>query len=97
MVLEMAVLTIKEGQTHAFEQAFQKAECIISRQKGYVSHSIQQCIKNDHSYVLLVYWTQLKDHTIGFRESADYLTWKSLLHHFYDPFPEVNHYMELTA
>jgi len=40
----------------------------------------------------LVEWEKLTDHTVGFRESAEYQEWKSLLHHFYDPFPIVQHY-----
>jgi len=35
----------------------------------------------------------LEDHTVGFRGSADYLEWKALLHHFYDPFPTVEHFV----
>jgi hypothetical protein len=30
---------------------------------------------------------------IGFRQSAQYQEWKRLLHHFYDPFPTVEHYV----
>jgi heme-degrading monooxygenase HmoA len=43
-------------------------------------------------YLLLVNWATLEDHTIGFRESAQYQEWRHLLHHFYDPFPDVAHY-----
>ena len=31
-------------------------------------------------------------HTIGFRQSQQYQEWKQLLHHFYEPFPTVEHY-----
>jgi len=34
----------------------------------------------------------LEDHMIGFRQSAEYQEWKRLLHHFYDPFPTVEHF-----
>jgi hypothetical protein len=34
----------------------------------------------------------LEHHTEGFRQSTQYLEWKQLLHHFYDPFPVVEHY-----
>ena len=37
-------------------------------------------------------WDTLEDHTVGFRGSAAYQDWKRLLHHFYDPFPVVEHY-----
>ena len=37
-------------------------------------------------------WQTLEDHTEGFRSSAAYGEWKRLLHHFYDPFPTVEHF-----
>ena len=43
-------------------------------------------------YLLLVRWQTLEDHTIGFRQSAEYQRWRALLHHFYDPMPDVLHY-----
>lgn len=33
-----------------------------------------------------------QDHTVGFRQSDEYQEWKRLLHHFYDPFPTVEHF-----
>jgi heme-degrading monooxygenase HmoA len=46
-------------------------------------------------YLLLVHWRRLEDHTVGFRGSAEYQRWRDLLHHFYDPFPTVEHYAPL--
>lgn len=92
MIVEAAVLHIKHGQTQAFEQAFRQAEPIISGMKGYQMHELKKCVENDHQYLLLVRWDTLEDHTIGFRTSEAYLQWKQLLHHFYDPFPVVEHY-----
>ena len=95
MILEVAVLNIKKGQEDMFQAAFKKAENIISSIDGYISHSLQKCIEKDHQYILLVKWETVEDHTIGFRQSTEYQEWKQLLHHFYDPFPEVNHYREV--
>jgi hypothetical protein len=39
-----------------------------------------------------VKWETLEDHTEGFRGSEEYQQWRFLLHHFYDPFPAVEHY-----
>ena len=39
----------------------------------------------------------LEDHTEGFRGSAEYERWRALLHHFYDPFPTVEHYETVTT
>ncbi len=92
MVLEVAVLDVIPGQEPAFENAFAKASSIIEGIPGYESHQLQRCIEKESRYVLLVNWRTLEDHTIGFRESGQYQTWKELLHHFYDPFPVVQHY-----
>lgn len=93
MVLEVAVLNIKPGQTKDFEAAFAEAQKIISSMNGYISHQLKKCLENDHQYLLLVEWERLEDHTVGFRGSQEYQRWKALLHHFYGPFPTVEHYI----
>ncbi|MBV7434932.1 antibiotic biosynthesis monooxygenase [Cardiobacteriaceae bacterium TAE3-ERU3] len=92
MILEVAPLQIKAGQSAAFEAAFAEAQHIIMGMDGYLSHELQRCLEDEHRYVLLVRWRDLKSHTEGFRGSPEYQQWKALLHHFYDPFPEVLHY-----
>lgn len=92
MILEVAVLDIRPGQEPAFEAAFAEAQDIIAGMKGYVSHQLQRCLEQENRYILLVNWETLADHTQGFRKSAAYQQWKALLHHFYDPFPVVEHY-----
>jgi heme-degrading monooxygenase HmoA len=92
MILEVATLQIKPGQTAAFEAAFAQAQKIIASTSGYLGHELQHCLEDDHQYVLLVRWATLEDHTVGFRQSAQYQAWRTLLHHFYDPFPTVLHY-----
>lgn len=92
MILEVAILHVKEGLSLEFENQFNKASAIISGMRGYISHELQKCIESERQYILLVRWETLTDHTEGFRGSAEYLEWKSLLHHFYDPFPVVEHY-----
>jgi len=97
MILEMAVLDVKPGMAEEFEQAFAKARHIIAGMNGCVSHELQKCVETLNRYVLLVQWETLEDHTVGFRESAQYQEWKSLLHHFYDPFPAVENYTVIPA
>jgi heme-degrading monooxygenase HmoA len=92
MILEVAVLNVKPGQGTAFESAFAVAQPIISSMPGYISHQLQRCIEEKDKYLLLVQWQRLEDHTVGFRQSPQYQEWRRLLHHFYDPFPTVEHY-----
>lgn len=92
MILEVALLEVIPGKKAAFEQDFAKAGVYISSIKGYIRHSIRKCLEQPNKYILLVEWETLEDHTVGFRQSAAYLEWKKLLHHYYDPFPVVEHF-----
>ncbi len=92
MILEVAILNVKSGLSAEFEVNFKKAEGIISSMKGYISHQLKKCIEEADKYILLVNWETLEDHEIGFRQSEEYQEWKALLHHFYEPFPIVEHY-----
>jgi len=95
MILEVAILDVIPGREAEFETSFGKAQKIISSMGGYVSHQLQKCIEKNNRYILLVIWETLEDHTVGFRESKEYQEWRKLLHHFYEPFPEVEHYQNV--
>lgn len=92
MILEVAILNVIPNKETQFEKDFATAGQYISAIKGYIKHSLSKCIEQPNKYILLVEWETLEDHTIGFRQSAEYLEWKKLLHHYYDPFPVVEHY-----
>jgi heme-degrading monooxygenase HmoA len=96
-VLEVARLDVRPGETEAFEAAFAEAQHIIAAMPGYRWHQLQRCIEDDRRYLLLVSWERLEDHTEGFRGAPEYQAWKGLLHHFYDPFPTVEHYRPLPG
>jgi len=67
---------------------------IIAGSSGYIVHELHRCVEKADQYLLLVWWQRLEDHTVGFRGSPQYQEWRRLLHHFYDPFPTVEHYGE---
>ena len=92
MVLEVAILNVIPGREDEFLKAFSVAKEIISKMEGYISHRLKRCIENTSQFILLVEWEKLTDHTVGFRGSKEYQEWKRLLHHFYEPFPTVEHY-----
>ena len=96
MILEAAILNVIPDQREAFEGQFRQASRIIASMQGYISHELKRCIEQPNQYLLLVSWESLEDHTVGFRESEQYKEWKALLHHFYDPFPIVEHYEDVS-
>jgi heme-degrading monooxygenase HmoA len=95
MILEAVILHIKPGLEEAFEAAFKKASSIIASMNGYICHELHRCIEVKGKYLLVVKWETLEAHTVGFRSSAEYQEWKKLLHHFYEPFPTVEHFEQV--
>lgn len=95
MVLEHAVLDVRPGRQAAFEQAFDEAKGWIAGSAGFRSLRLSRCVERPDRYLLLVEWEALTDHTEGFRGSPAYEEWRRLLHHFYDPFPVVEHFEEV--
>jgi heme-degrading monooxygenase HmoA len=92
MILELAILDVRAGESPAFEAAFAEAKAIIAAMPGFRDLQLQRCLESEDRYVLLVGWDRLEDHTVGFRESPEYQRWRALLHQFYEPFPIVEHY-----
>jgi heme-degrading monooxygenase HmoA len=94
MILEAAILNVKPGQETAFESAMREARPLIAATPGFIDISVQRSIETPSNYILLVRWEKLEDHTVGFRQSVRYQEWRKALHHFYEPFPVVEHYSE---
>ena len=92
MILEVALLAIRSGQETDFERAMAEARPLIAGTPGFRGMELRSCLETAGRYLLLVWWERLEDHTEGFRGSDRYNRWKALLHHFYDPFPVVEHF-----
>ena len=92
MITEHALLEVIAGQEGAFLEAMEKAKTLIAASPGFVSLRVERCVERPGCFLLLVEWERLEDHTEGFRGSAAYREWRAALHHFYDPFPVVEHF-----
>ena len=98
VILEHAELPVVPGREAEFEAAFAEARTIIASMPGFAGLTLSRCLERPSTYLLLVHWERLEDHTEGFRGSPEYQQWRALLHHFYDPFPTVEHFATvLTA
>ena len=92
VITEHALLEVIPGQEDAFLEAMDGR-----RRSSPPARASSRCGSsaawNDPScFLLLVEWERLEDHTEGFRGSAAYEEWRAALHHFYDPFPVVEHF-----
>ena len=97
MITEHALLPVRPGLEGEFEVAFAKAKSIISSMPGFQGLTLSRSVESPSTYLLLVEWRTLEDHTQGFRGSAEYQEWCGLLHSFYSPFPTVEHYAQVAA
>ena len=92
MILEHALLSIKPGQSAAFEAAMAEARPLIAASPGFRSIAVRKSCENSDSYLLLVEWDDIASHRDGFRTSERYKQWRDLLHRFYDPMPVVGYF-----
>ncbi len=95
VIVEHAILSVMPGREDEFEASFAKAKTIIASMDGFRELTLLRCIERRNTYLLLVEWNRLEDHTEGFRGSAHYQEWRRILHHFYDPLPIVEHYVQV--
>ena len=92
MITEHALLEVVPGQEEAFLKAMGQAKALIAASPGFVSLRVERGVERPGCFLLLVEWEHLEDHTEGFRGSEAYPEWRAALHHFYDPFPVVEHF-----
>ncbi|HEX4163499.1 MAG TPA: antibiotic biosynthesis monooxygenase [Acidimicrobiales bacterium] len=92
MITEHALLEVVPGREPEFVAAMEQAKSLIAASPGFLSLRVERCVERASCFLLLVEWENLKDHTQGFRGSPAYQQWRAALHHFYDPFPVVEHF-----
>ena len=95
MILEVAMLHVRPADR---SDNLERLAAFAATNDGFELARVdlrlrgQRCLEVPDKYVLLVRWSSLADHEQGFRGSPQYQEWKRLLHHFYDPFPVVEHF-----
>lgn len=97
MVLEVAQIRVKAGQSEQFEAAFRQAERLLPGVEGYLSHELHRCIEQPDHYLLLAHWRRVEDHTEVFRGSERFQEWRRLLGPFFEGLPVVLHYQRQRA
>ena len=91
MITEIAQIDVKPGQEEAFEAGVKQAAPLFQRAKGCRAMRIERSLEKPQRYRLFVDWETLENHTVDFRESADFQEWRRLAGpHFASP-PEVEH------
>ena len=97
MVLERALITVTPGSEGEFEQAFATARAQLSGSPGFRSGRLTRGVESPSTYLLLVEWETLEDHTEGFRGSPAFAEWRRLLGPFFVEAPAVEHYVQVAT
>lgn len=91
MILEVARITVAAGMEATFEKAVGEAAPLFERARGCRSMTLRRSVEEPACYVLMVEWDTLEDHTVHFRESDDFQTWRKLVGHCLAEPPDVEH------
>jgi heme-degrading monooxygenase HmoA len=91
MILEIAQIDVKSGMEAEFEAGVTKAMPLFQRAKGCSGMELQRSIEKPNRDRLFVRWETLENHTVDFRSSADFQSWRSLVGHCFEAPPEVEH------
>jgi heme-degrading monooxygenase HmoA len=94
VIIEHALLRVRDGQAANFEAAMAQARPLIAASPGFLGIEVRAAPEEPGLYLLLVRWVDIASHRDGFRNSERYQQWRALLHGFYEPMPEVRYFGE---
>jgi heme-degrading monooxygenase HmoA len=91
-IVERALISVQPGTAGEFIAAFATARKYVERSPGFQKMEMRQGIESPDSFLLLIWWATLEDHTKGFRESDNFVQWRALLGPIFAAPPAVEHY-----
>lgn len=97
MIFEIAHIQIQPDTHAAFEAAVTQAVPLFKGAQGCVSMHLERSIENGDHYRLVVGWNTLEDHTVHFRGSVAFQTWRGLVGGFFAVPPQVEHMNTVVA
>ncbi len=91
MILEIAQIDVKPGMEAAFEEGVAEAVPLFRAAKGCRAMELQRSIERPGRYRLFVRWETLENHTVDFRGSDAFQSWRALVGPCFESPPEVEH------
>ncbi|WP_167828704.1 antibiotic biosynthesis monooxygenase family protein [Streptomyces sp. MZ04] len=88
MNVEHALLTVADGQSEKFEEAFKAAQEVIVKADGCLFVDLLRQTGSRTSYLLIVAWASHSAATEGFRSSEFFAQWNELLTPYYSTTPD---------
>ena len=97
MVIEVAKIDVLEGSEARFEEGVSTARALFLAAQGCTGVRLWRSIEHPGRYRLIVQWATLEDHTVTFRESPAFASWRALVSDCFASNPEVEHHTEVLA
>lgn len=97
MITEIAEITIKSDSHDAFLAAVQEAMPLFKRSKGCKAAKLERVVERPDTYWLIISWETLEHHTVDFRGSDDFQTWRGMVGGFFAQPPVVEHSSTVLA
>lgn len=97
MIYEITHIQIKPETQAAFEAAVTQAVPLFKGAQGCELMRLERSIEHSESYLLVVGWTTLEDHTVLFRGSQAFTSWRALVSEFFAAPPQVQHVNTVVA
>ena len=91
MIFELAQIDVKPGMESAFEKGVEQAKPLFQRARGCRGLQVLKSIEQPSRYTLMVTWETVEDHTVHFRQSADFQEWRRLVGECFAAAPQVSH------
>ena len=97
MVLEVALIDVKEGQEDDFAAAYVKARNVLATTPGCRSVRMTRGVETPTRFVLLVEWDSIEAHLDNFRATERFTEWRALIGLYFDGAPRVEHFNDVPA
>lgn len=92
MIIETAFMTVAAGDEAAFETALEKARHLVESSPGCRGMAVHRGIERPQTFMLVISWDSLADHTETFRGSEAFTQWRSILGPLFAETPQVEHW-----
>lgn len=95
MVLEVAIIDVKDGTAEQFATAYRGARQILSGTPGVGSVRMTHGIERPGRFVLLVEWESVEAHQRNFRETDRFRQWREQIGPYFAQPPLVEHFEDV--
>ncbi|MDH3959057.1 MAG: antibiotic biosynthesis monooxygenase [Actinomycetota bacterium] len=92
MIVESAIMSVQPGREEEFLAALEQAKKVLAEAQGWQDIRVHRGIERPSTFLIVITWATLEDHTEGFRGSALFDRWRALIGPFFAEPPQVEHW-----